>query len=454
MNLVLVGLNHKTAPVAVREKLAFPNTCIVEALHRLVDRSQIEEGLIVSTCNRVEVVAKPLMPHEEAIRHITQFLHTFHDLPEQQVRPHLYVHEDASVVRHLFRVTSSLDSMVVGEAQILGQVKDAYAHAVKAGVAGVLLHRLLERSFSVAKRVRTETGIGAHAVSLGSVAVELARKIFDNLKGKTSLLIGAGEMAELSAKCLFEAGAESLLVANRTLANAQQLATVFRGGGRAMGLDELPERLHEADIVIASTGASAYQIDLAMTRAALERRRYRPMLLIDLSVPRTISPDIAKLDNVFVFDVDDLQNVIAHNVRERQREAARAETIIDTEASQFLTSLRQSDIGPTVAALKQRLTEVCDAEFARQRKHLGALTPEQEVAIRQNLLGAIVNKIMHPMILGLRESVQQTGDADTVDLRRAFDLDTVVLPENKPERLPEPTDIPDDPPVTFSSKRR
>ncbi|MFQ3591224.1 MAG: glutamyl-tRNA reductase, partial [Chloracidobacterium sp.] len=269
--------------------------------------------------------------------------------------------------------------------------------------------------------VRTETGIGAHAISLGSVSVELARKVFDHLTNKALLLIGAGEMAELAAKCFFEAGVDTLFVANRTLAHAQHLADSFHGGGRALGLDELPLRLHEADIVVASTGAMTYHINTTMVRAALDRRRYRPLLLFDLSVPRTIAPDIAVIDGAFVFDLDDLQRVIAANQRERRREAERAEAIVEAEMVAFLTDADRLDIGPTVAALKECLTEICEAEFERHRKRLGALTPEQEAAIREFLLMGIVNKTLHPLILGLREAAKQ--DSELVDLRRAFALD-------------------------------
>lgn len=421
MNLVLVGLNHKTAPVAVRERLAFPDQCVEDALQRLVDRANVEEAIIVSTCNRVEIIAKSSLPLSEAASYVGEFLHAYHDLPESQVRPHLYVHEERHAVRHIFRVASSLDSMVIGEPQILGQVKDAYARAVKVGAAGRLLHRLLERAFSVAKRVRTETAVAAYAVSVSSVAVELAHKIFDNLKGKSALLIGAGEMAELSAKHLLDGGVQNLLVANRTLANAQHLVSGFRGGGRAIGLDELAGRLHEADIVIASTGATSYQINERIVSQALERRRYRPMLLIDLSVPRTISPDIARLDNIFVFDVDDLQTVVTANLRERQREAARAEDIIEIEAQQFISTLRQSDIGPTVTALRERLVAISLTEYERHRKRLGPLTPEQERVIKEALLGSVINKVMHPLIVGLREA-SHSDAAGRIDLHQAFGL--------------------------------
>ncbi|OYT70499.1 MAG: glutamyl-tRNA reductase [Chloracidobacterium sp. CP2_5A] len=423
MNLLLVGLNHTTAPVGARERLAFPEARLGAALQRLASESEVAEAIILSTCNRVEVIVVPNAPTAQAVEAVTNFLCEVHDLPSGQVRPHLYVHQSSAAVRHVLRVASSLDSMIVGESQILGQVKRAYAVATAAGTVGRHLHRLFERAFAVAKRVRSETGIGAYAISLGSVSVELARKIFDHLHDKALLLIGAGEMAELSAKCFFEAGIESLLVANRTLAHAQRIADCFHGGGRAIGLDELPARLHEADIVVASTGATTCHINRSMAQAALERRRYRPLLLFDLSVPRTIAPDIGLLDNAFVFDLDDLQRVIAANQRERRREAERAEAIVEAETVAFLAAFDRPDIGPTIAALKERLTDICAAEFERHRKRLGALTPEQEAAIRDFLLEGIVNKTLHPLILGLREAAQQ--GSEQIDLRRVFALDAL-----------------------------
>lgn len=420
MNLVLIGLNHKTAPVEIRERLAFGSQMLHHALHHLVDRANVEEGMIVSTCNRVEVLAKTAAHPSEARHIITQFLYNYHTLPQSEVAPHLYIHEGQQAVRHVFRVASSLDSMVVGEPQILGQVKDAYNEAVKAGVVGRTLYRLLPRAFSVAKRVRTETGIASFAVSLSYVAVELARKVFEDLRTKTALLIGAGEMAELAAKHLVASGIRKVLVANRTPENAKKLAETL-GGGDWMTLDSLPGRLHEADIIIASTGAETYVVDAMMARWALEKRRNRPMLLIDMSVPRNIDPSIANYDNLFVFDVDDLESVIAANLRERQREAQRAEGIIEVEAEQFVASFNEADLGPTVAALKSRLTQLAHNEFERQRRHLGDLTPQQEEAIKTMLLGSFVNKVMHPMIRGLREAVHQ--EDGRVDLRQIFELE-------------------------------
>ncbi|MBX7219257.1 MAG: glutamyl-tRNA reductase [Blastocatellia bacterium] len=420
MNLILVGLNHKTAPVEVRERLAFPQSIVSDALKHLVNRTHIEEAMIVSTCNRVEVLAKAEVNPVEARIIVTDFLHSYHSLPQTEVVPHLYVHEEHHAVRHLFRVASSLDSMVVGEPQILGQVKDAYAEAVKAGTVGRCLHRLLARAFSVAKRVRTETGIASFAVSMSYVAVELSKKIFEDLRQKTALLIGAGEMAELAAKHLLAAGVKKILVANRTLGNAEALASEL-GHGEGFALERLPERLHEADIVIVSTGATHYIINPVLARKAMELRRNRTMLFVDLSVPRNVDPIVADFDNLFVFDVDDLQNAAAANLRERQREAQRAEGIIDAETAQFITSFKQADIGPLIGLLKQRLNQMALAEFERHRRQLGELSPEQEETIKHLLLGSVVNKFLHPVIIELRETAHQ--EDHRIDICRAFEVE-------------------------------
>lgn len=427
MNLILVGLNHKTAPVEIRERLAFSTQDVGGALRSLVNQSHVEEGLIVSTCNRVEVLAKTAIHPSEAKHIITDFLHSYHSLPKTEVVPHLYIHEGPNAVRHVFRVASSLDSMVVGEPQILGQVKDAYQEAVKAEAVGRVLHRLLSKAFSVAKRVRTETGIATFAVSLSYVAVELAKRVFEDLHTKTALLIGAGEMAELAAKHLISSGIRKILVANRTVENAKILAASL-GGGEGISFEELPERLHEADIIIASTGAGVYVVDKHMARNAIDRRRNRPMLLIDMAVPRNIDPGIADFDNLFVFDIDDLESAVAANLRERQREAQRAEGIIEIETKQFVASFKESDIGPTVAALKKHLNDVATAEFERHRKQLGTLTPEQEEVIKTMLLGSVINKFVHPMIVGLREASHE--EDCRVDLRQIFQLDKTTSSKN------------------------
>lgn len=421
MSIVLVGLNHKTAPVAVRERLAFTDEACAEGLRVLVDGEIVNEGLIVSTCNRVEVVAATPGEHwPEGRERITDFLSRSRSIAPEEFNEHLYSHTDDAAVRHLFRVASSLDSMVVGEPQVLGQVRRAYSLAVSAGTAGRVLNRLVHQALHVAKRVRTETGIAASAVSISYMAVELGRKIFGELKGRTVLLVGAGEMAELSARHLVSAGASRVLVTNRTEGAARELASQF--GGEALEFSRLASHLAEADIVICSTGASEYLITPAIAREALEMRRNRPAFFIDISVPRNIDPRVGEISNLFVFDIDDLESVIASNIREREREAERAELIVESEVMQFQQALRMLDIGPTLGALRQKLQDIARGEMARQRQRLGELTSEQERAI-ETLLLSTVNKISHPIIHRLKNSYDAGQNGDVQAWRAVFGLE-------------------------------
>ncbi|HEY0543799.1 MAG TPA: glutamyl-tRNA reductase [Pyrinomonadaceae bacterium] len=419
MSIVLVGLNHKTAPVAVRERLAFTDEACAASLRALVDGTHVQEGLIVSTCNRVEVLAATEKAGgEEIVSHISRFLSTARSIPQTDFSKHLYTRADDEAVRHIFRVASSLDAMVVGEAQVLGQVRRAYSLAVEAGTAGRVLNRLVHHSLHVAKRVRTETGIASNAVSISYMAVELGRKIFGSLKDSTVLLVGAGEMAELAARHLINAGATRLFVCNRTLDAAQKLATEFKG--EAIDMAQLPSHLSQADIVICSTGASEYVITPEMARDALGQRRNRPAFLIDISVPRNIDPAIGQISNLFVFDIDDLESVIASNIREREREAERAELIVESELMQFQQALRALDIGPQLGALRQKMQDIARNELARQRNRLGALTPEQERAI-ESLLISTVNKISHPVMHRIRRSYGMGDEESARAWRDLFD---------------------------------
>jgi glutamyl-tRNA reductase len=422
MSIILVGLNHKTAPIAVRERLAFTDEACAEGLRALVDGKVVNEGLIFSTCNRVEVVAATAGESEaDGRERITEFLSQSRCVAYEDFNSHLYSHADDAAVRHIFRVASSLDSMVVGEPQVLGQVRRAYSLAVSAGTAGRVLNRLVHQALHVAKRVRTETGIAASAVSISYMAVELGRKIFGNLKGRTVLLVGAGEMAELSARHLVSAGVARVLVTNRTSETAQQLASQF--GGEAVEFSSLPTYLAEADIVICSTGASDYLITPTIAREALEMRRNRPAFFIDISVPRNIDPEVGNIPNLFIFDIDDLESVIASNIREREREAERAELIVDSEVMQFQQALRTLDLGPTLGALRQKLQDIARNEMARQRQRLGELTPEQERAI-ESLLLSTVNKISHPIIHRLKSSYDAGENAYVQTWRDIFGLES------------------------------
>ncbi|HYY57476.1 MAG TPA: glutamyl-tRNA reductase [Pyrinomonadaceae bacterium] len=431
MSIVLVGLNHKTAPVAVRERIAFSDEACAEGLRSLVDGEVVREGLIVSTCNRVEVLTSMGAQHAmEGTERIARFLSEARSVPHEVIGRHLYSHADDEAVRHVFRVASSLDSMVVGEPQVLGQVRRAYSLAVESGTAGRVLNRLVHHAFRVAKRVRSETGIAASAVSISYMAVELGRKVFGSLKGKTVLLVGAGEMAELAARHLVNAGAARVLVANRTNETAQKLAEEF--GGEAVDFARLTDHLAEADIVICSTGAPDYVLTPEMARAALEKRRNRPVFMIDISVPRNIDPSVGQISNLFVFDIDDLEAFIASNIREREREAGRAELIVESEVMQFQQALRALDIGPTLGALRRKMQDIARDELKRQRHRLGPLSPEQESAIEALLLST-VNKISHPVIHRMRRSYDTGEDENVRAWRVAFGL--------------EPEDGKDEPPL-------
>jgi glutamyl-tRNA reductase len=414
MAIVLVGLNHKSAPVELRELLAFSEEACTAGLRQLIDGELLREGLIVSTCNRVEVLTTTAAERvKEGTERITDFLSLSRDMPRQFFHDHVYSRHDDEAVRHIFRVASSLDSMVIGEPQVLGQVRRAYSLALEAGTAGRVLNRLVHHAFHVAKRVRSETGIAANAVSISYMAVELGKKIFNSLKGHSVLLIGAGEMAELSARHLVNAGVSRVCIANRTQETARLLAEQFNG--EAISLEQLPQQLAEADIVICSTGASEYVVTAAMAREALERRRNRPAFFIDISVPRNIDPAIGKLPNTFVFDVDDLESVITSNIKEREREAERAELIVESEIMQFQQALRALDIGPTIGALRQKLHDLARLELTRQRSRLGDLSKEQENAIEALLLST-VNKISHPVLSHMRRSYD--SDTDTIQAWR------------------------------------
>jgi len=401
MSVVLVGISHRTAPVELREQLAFGDAILLEALKEVVDRETITEGLIISTCNRVEIVATTSRQATEGIAQLHEFLERYHGCRPEMLERHFYSLTDLEAIRHVFRVTSSLDSMVVGEPQITGQVKQAFQMAQDARTVGHQLNRLMSRAFAVAKRVRNETGIGLSSVSISFVAVELARRVFDTLKGATVLLVGAGEMAELAARHLNSYGAERILIANRTFERAEEFARELNG--RAIPLSEFERNLSEADIVLCSTGAPNFLIRPDNVHQALNARRNRPMLLIDISVPRNIDPAIGAFDNVFLFDIDDLENVIASNLQEREREALRAEAIIEAEAERFVASLAEGDLNQVIGTFRREVGLIVQTEFDRSRKRLGELTPEQEQAVHV-LLNAVVNRLTLPVIKQLRES--------------------------------------------------
>ncbi len=410
MSIVLLGINHHTAPVEVREQLAFAEAELPGALRAMIERNVIQEGVILSTCNRVEVIAEAADANQ-----LRDFVYELKRLPRNCFNHHLVQLTDTAAIQHTFRVASSLDSMIVGEPQILGQVKDAFQIAQEAGTVGHTLTRLMNRAFAVAKKVRNETGIAANAVSISYVAVELARKVFDSLEGTTVLLLGAGEMAELAARHFMTNGAKKVLIANRTFENAQALAAEMNG--EAVRFDALEQRLAEADIVLCSTGAAHYLVTPKQIEYALEKRRYHPMFLIDIAVPRNIDPAISDLDNAFVFDIDDLEAVATANLQERQREAERAEIIVAAEAERFAASLAEGNLNKVIGVLRREVQQLALDELERSRKRLGALTPEQEEALHL-MLNSIVNKFTHPIIKQMRES--EDGHSPYLEAFRDF----------------------------------
>ncbi len=415
MQLALVGISHKTAPVEIRERLAFNSEALRSALTALVGRQEITEAIILSTCNRVEVVAES--PDDRLIR---EFLCEFHQIPHDSVSQHFYSFRNADAIRHVFRVAASLDSMMIGEPQILGQVKEAYRIAADAGTVGMHLSALMNRAFAVAKKVRSETGISQSAVSISYAAVELARKIFGDLAGKTVMIIGASKMGELAAKHLKRAGVSSVLVTNRTFERAVELAKVFEGA--AVPFEHFTDHMDRADIVISSTGAPHFIIGRSLAEQIIYRRKNKPMFFIDIAVPRDIDPTVNEIGNAFVYDIDDLQQVIDANLKERMKEASRAEEIVDSEVQAFCLKMQSREVVPTIVQLRDTLERLRRDEIERNRRHLRDLSPEQQAAVDQ-ITKSIVNKILHSPIEQLKEMAHNPQGPDFADLiRKIFNI--------------------------------
>jgi glutamyl-tRNA reductase len=411
--LFVFGVSHKTAPIEVREALVFPRDTIIDTLTRLRADAGLQEAMILSTCNRVEVYARAA--DESAPDAVAAFLSTFHGRPTGEIAKLGYCLQESAAVQHAFRVAASLDSMVVGEPQILGQVKEAYRAAEEAGTLGSLLNALRNRTLAAAKRARTETGIGANAVSVSHVAVELARKIFGDLRDKNVLLVGAGKMSELAARRLVQGGARATVVVGRTLERADALAAAL--GGRAAPLDTLRAELAQADIVISGTGAPGTVIQQADVEAARSTRRGRPLFLIDIALPRDVDPAVRKLAGVFLYDLDDLRAVSESNLRERRKEAVAAESMVDKEAREFLDWQKSLDAVPLLVELRRRGDEIRRQEIEKVRGRLGALTPEQEAAV-DAATSAIVNKLLHAPTVALKEAARNGHEPGEVGLIR------------------------------------
>jgi glutamyl-tRNA reductase len=421
MGIVVVGLSHKSAPIEVREKLYFPEDTLPDALRKLMTYDGIRESLIVSTCNRVEIYAS-VQDSARGIDRIKQYITEHHGIPRESLEGSLYVYPDAQGVRHTFRVASSLDSLVVGEAQILGQLKDAFDIALKTKTTSTILNKLIKKSISVAKRVRTETRLAEGAVSISSAAVELAKKIFGELTGKTVMLLGAGEMAELAAQHLLGNGVKNIMVANRTFERAEELAKEFKGD--AIRFEHFPDALVMVDILICATGASQYVVKRDMVQKIIKDRRHKPIFMIDISNPRNIDPEIGKVENVYLYDIDDLQSKVNVNTEGRAKEAERAEEIVTQEVETYLQWERGLDAVPTIVDLREKVEDVRKRELDKALGALNGASEDQKRAV-EIMSQAIVNKLLHAPLVVLKQAAATPGEGDSTIAvaRRLFNLD-------------------------------
>ncbi|WP_333653834.1 glutamyl-tRNA reductase [Dissulfurispira sp.] len=406
MKILIIGLNHKTANVETRERLAFNGPKLEEGVFGLKKIPEVKEVVVLSTCNRVELYTC-VSNTASAIENIKNFLSGFHNIARSDFEKSLYIHTDTDAIKHIFRVSSSLDSMVVGEPQILGQLKDAFDFALSKKTTGVLLNKLMKKAISTAKRVRTETRIAENAVSISFAAVELAKKIFTDLSGKSFMLLGAGEMAELAARHLVNNGVTDVKVANRTYERGCELAKEFNG--KAVKFEEFLNELIHTDIVICSTGASTYVLLKDHMQKVMKKRKQKPVFIIDISVPRNIDPEINKIDNVYLYDVDDLQDVVDTNILERKKEAEKAEKIIDEDVEKFTKWMSSLDSVPTIVALRQKAEEIKNEEMEKFRNKFPDLDDEKVKAV-EYMATAIINKLIHPPTAALREDTEDRDE--------------------------------------------
>jgi glutamyl-tRNA reductase len=418
MNLILIGMNHKTAPLELREKLALSCAEPSAALERIKAIPTVEEALYLSTCNRFELIART--EGEHAIPQIKAFMISQVNIAPEELDKIIYVHRNEDAVKHIFRVAASLDSMVMGEPQILGQMKDAYRRSIEAKSTGIILNKVLHAAFRTAKRVRTETAIANNAVSVSFAAVELAKKIFSELKGKTVLLIGAGEMSELAARHLVNNGTGKVLIANRTFERAETVAEELHG--IAVRMDNLEEALGEADIIISSTGASGYVLNEAMISRSLKRRRNRLLFIIDIAVPRDVDPAVGSIDNVFLYNIDDLQGIVDNNMKGRMAEALKAEEIISEEIGNFFDWYQTLEVVPTIVSLKNKMETIMKTEI-ENTSWVKRLNPEEQKNV-EILASSILNKVLHEPISSLKDESRENGAVTMIAvIRKLFRLD-------------------------------
>jgi glutamyl-tRNA reductase len=418
MNVFVAGLNHKVADVDVREKLAFNGPKLEEGLKRFRALPEVHEAIILSTCNRVELYAN-VKDNQRAAEAIKTFLSEFHNISRSSLDTGLYIYDGVNAVRHIFRVSSSLDSMVVSEPQILGQLKDAFELALSQKTTGILLNKLMKKAISVAKRVRTETRIAENAVSISFAAVELAKKIFTDLSKRVFMLLGAGEMAELAAKHLISSGVKEVLVSNRTYERACDLAKEF--SGKPVRFDEFIDEMARADIVICSTGAPHYIVTKGQMQKVMKERKQRQVFLIDISVPRNLDPEINDLDNVYLYNVDDLQGVVDSNLFERKKEAEKAEKIIDEELDTFLKWQSTLDSVPTIVAIREKAEEIRKEELEKLFHKITGLEEKEKEAI-EYMAAALINKMIHPPTAALKED-SEDKDILVATIRKLYGLD-------------------------------
>jgi len=424
VELWIVGLNHKSTPVELRELLAFEGHEIGEAARRVLQVPEVSEATVLSTCNRIEVMVVAARGAEVA-GELARFLARERNLTEAAIADHRYVHRGKQAVRHLFRVASSLDSMIVGEPQILGQVKEQFGLAAQSGAAGSVLRRCFEKSFAVAKRVRSETGVAGKAVSVSSAAVELTRRIFDDLGDKTAMLLGAGKMGQLAARHLLQQGIASVIVSNRSFDRAVELARLFEG--TPVPFERFPQYLHIADVVLGSVAGTGYIVGPSHLHEVLRARRQKPMFFIDLGVPRNFDPGINDLDNVYLYNIDDLVSVADDHRAEREREAMRGEAIVVEEADRFWQWFSGRDLTPTIVALRGKLDGIRRAELERAVATLARLEPADRQCLEAMTL-AMVNKILHGPLSALKELAMQADGESAADaahlLSRLFSLES------------------------------
>jgi len=420
--ITLIGASHKTAPVELREKLSFSQEETLGALEFMKAHPGIREGLVFSTCNRTELL---YIPEEgDQVEEMIRFVSAHKGLPVEDFRSALYIYQGDEAIRHIFTVAASLDSMMVGEPQILGQVKTAYKTAVTEGASGVLLNRLMHKSFSVAKRVRKETGIGDNAVSISYAATELASKIFSDLSAKSVMLLGAGEMAELAVEHLLSHNVKEILVANRTFKHAVTLAEKFNG--TAVHFEEREEALERVDIIISSTGATDYVMTWDQVKRAMKRRHHNTLFFIDIAVPRDIDPKINKVSNAYVYDIDDLKNIVETNIQQREQETVKARRFVEEALLAFRKWMDSLAVVPTIKAINDKMTTIVDMELAKTLPGLSHL-PEEDVEAIRRMTRAIASRAMHDPILFLRNTGDHRDDSLYLNVaRQLFNLD---LPE-------------------------